>query len=81
MFREHWKSRGRPPNNVAAGRTDIDTGCNPPCTAPQTVLVLKKQVQTAAASSMYTRRREAMPMLTKPTIAPMTRVDVQNIEP
>jgi len=45
------------------------------------VLVLKKQVQSAAASPMCTRRGETMLMLGKPTISAMTRVDVQNVEP
>ena len=42
--------------------------------------MLKKQVETATASSMDTCRRQAMLMLGKPTLATVARIYIQNIE-
>ena len=77
---EHRKPSGGPPDDVTAGGADIDSGCNPSGTAPHTVLMPKQQVQAATASAMDTRRRQAMLMLGKPTVATVARIYIQNIE-
>jgi hypothetical protein len=42
--------------------------------------MLEEQVKTATASSMDTRRWQAMPMLGKPALATVPRIYIQNIE-